>query len=138
MRDTYWNDATSTFNYGPNAYKMIHFIVMRMILCWAWFGAILTVGIVFLSLSNKEQRKTNLFRLQCLYVVLTILYNAFEAGNMMYRLKSLTFLSDQNLNYPIYSIWGSFGQFGEHIIPTLSDSALLFRISSFFSVSNLF
>lgn len=111
---------------------MIYFFIFRLILCSVWLGAIIVVGIAFFSLSNKNQKKTNLFRLQCICILLTILYNASEIGNVLYRLKTLIFRSNQVMKYAAYSHWTSLGHVAEHAIPTLADSALLFRISSFF------
>ena len=111
---------------------MIYFFMFRLIFCSAWLGTILAVGIAFIALSKKEQKRTNLFRLQSFCVFLTIIYNASEVGNVLYRLKTLTFRSNQTLNYTAYTHWTSFGHCAEHLIPILADSALLFRISSFF------
>lgn len=132
MGGTYYNEETSTFIVSKRVSLMIYFFMFRLILCSAWLGTTFTVGIAFMSLSSKEQKKTYLFRLQCLCVVLATIYNASEVGNVLYRLKILTFRSDQVMNYTAYTHWTSFGHSAEHLIPLLSDSALLFRISSFF------
>lgn len=132
MGGTYYNEETSKYIVSVNVAQMTYFFMFRLILCSAWLGTIIAVGVAFVSLSNKESRKTNLFRLQCICVILTILYNASEIGNVLYRLKTLTFRSNQTINYDAYTHWTSAGHFAEHFIPILSDSALLFRISSFF------
>lgn len=132
MGGTYWNDESSTFEYDEQASVMAYFNVFRLILCSAWLGAMTVVAMAYFYLPKKERRATKLFRLQGTCVVLAILYNASETGNVLYRLNSLTYLASQNMDYRWYCAWRSAGHFAEHAIPILSDCALLFRISSFY------
>ncbi|PWN32683.1 uncharacterized protein FA14DRAFT_185677 [Meira miltonrushii] len=132
MGGTYYDEGTSKYIVSVRVAQMTYFFMFRLILCSAWLGTMIAVGVAFVALSNKETRKSNLFRLQCTCVLLTILYDASEVGNVSYRLKTLTFRSNQTINYDAYTHWTSAGHFAEHFIPVLADAALLFRISSFF------
>ncbi|PWN32684.1 uncharacterized protein FA14DRAFT_181365 [Meira miltonrushii] len=132
MGGTYWNEEFSTFEYDEKASEMAYFNVFRLVLCSTWLGAMTVVAIAYYYLSKEDRRATKLFRLQGTCLVLTVLYNASETGCVLYRLDSLTYLASQNMNYRGYCAWRSVGIFAEHAIPILSDSALLFRISSFY------
>lgn len=132
MGGTYWSDESLAFEYDEPASQMAEYNVFRLILCSTWLGAMFVIAVAYFHFSKKEKRRTRLFQLQGFCAILALLYNVSETGIALFRLNSFTYQADQNMDYRWYCAWRSAGYFAEHVIPILSDSALLFRVSCFY------